>query len=325
LLKRSALSHFLFLIFLISGVSELFAQDVDLASGMENALAASPSKAVLPCVVVGMFAVGLFLWLVYVVLLRLKVGIFAPRRYERVKWGISSAVLLLSVFYLLNVSLQVFILKVVAKAGAFRDFFQSAAGGSVAAFLAGFAAFTGAVVFIFLLLGYFGERPRKLGVSLERPGRNVLVGLAGEFMVYPLFFLAGVAVFYVARFFGRTPPPQEPIKIFMQLKEQGGAFFYSYIVFVVLIGPVCEELIFRGFIQNALRRYTGARGAVVASSLIFAVLHLNIYVALPIFFLGLFFLFFFEKTGNLLAPVSLHCLHNVLAISAAFFASPGAI
>ena len=226
---------------------------------------------------------------------------------------------------MLNISLQLFILKVAPKINAFRNLFQTAADKSVAAFLAAFAAFVVSVIFIFLLLRYFDEEPRKLGISFERPGRNILVGLAGEFMVYPLFLLSGIVVYYIARFLEKTPTPQEPIRIFMEFKEQGGIFFYFYIVFVILIGPVCEELIFRGFMQNALRRYAGGRGAIIASSLIFAVLHLNVYSMLPIFCLGLFLGYVFERTRNLLAPISLHCLHNLLAISAAFFTSPGVI
>jgi membrane protease YdiL (CAAX protease family) len=83
-----------------------------------------------------------------------------------------------------------------------------------------------------------------------------------------------------------------------------------------LIGPVGEEVVFRGIVQQAARRMFGGTRAVLAVALVFAALHV-----LPSFMAGLMLLgialgLSFERTGSLLAPVLLHVSYNLLVLVA---------
>jgi membrane protease YdiL (CAAX protease family) len=84
----------------------------------------------------------------------------------------------------------------------------------------------------------------------------------------------------------------------------------------VLIQPMIEELFFRGFLLTFLKEYTSTWLALVLSSGVFAFAHLNLGVALPLWFLGIVLGMAYEQSGSLLLPVSIHgCFNLVSALS----------
>jgi membrane protease YdiL (CAAX protease family) len=94
---------------------------------------------------------------------------------------------------------------------------------------------------------------------------------------------------------------------------------FSLVSTVVLLAPVGEELFFRGLVLHGyLTRYSRT-AAVVASSILFAVFHLNVpqaAFALPI---GLFCGWVFLRTGSLIPCIISHVLAN---LSATFLLTP---
>ena len=85
-----------------------------------------------------------------------------------------------------------------------------------------------------------------------------------------------------------------------------------------LVGPVIEELFFRGFAYNCLKPY-GAVFAAVISSLAFSFLHMNFSQGIAVFFFGLVFCWGYEKTGSLWLPVSLHVINNSVSVLSGYF------
>jgi len=82
---------------------------------------------------------------------------------------------------------------------------------------------------------------------------------------------------------------------------------------VTVIGPVNEELLFRGLILcGFLRRYS-ARTAVLASAAIFAVFHLNPYQFFGAFVAGIVLAWLFRRTGSLWPCIAAHALFNAQA------------
>jgi uncharacterized protein len=77
-----------------------------------------------------------------------------------------------------------------------------------------------------------------------------------------------------------------------------------------LIGPVVEELFFRGFLYPAIRKKIGMEWAAFASALLFALIHENSFAFLPIFVLGIALCYLYEKRKSLIACMSFHILHN---------------
>ena len=87
-------------------------------------------------------------------------------------------------------------------------------------------------------------------------------------------------------------------------------------VFVLgFVGPFAEEIFFRGFIYGALRNRFTPYGAIAISAAVFAVLHADLGVLLPIFGTGLALAWVYEKTGSLWPPLAAHTAQNLLALS----------
>jgi hypothetical protein len=96
-------------------------------------------------------------------------------------------------------------------------------------------------------------------------------------------------------------------------------------IFAVLIGPVTEEIGFRGFLFQPIERAQGAVAAILITSAIFASLHGGQYgwswqILTLLFVAGVSFGFVRWKTGSLWPPIVMHIAYNGLQFGA-FFAS----
>jgi ABC-2 type transport system permease protein len=84
---------------------------------------------------------------------------------------------------------------------------------------------------------------------------------------------------------------------------------------VVVAAPLCEEFIFRALVFRGLRRSFGAWRAVLASALIFALVHPPISIV-PVLGLGFMAALAFEYTGLLVAPILAHMVYNLIVVVA---------
>lgn len=87
------------------------------------------------------------------------------------------------------------------------------------------------------------------------------------------------------------------------------------VVFItlVLVGPLAEEVIFRGILYSSFRGRYGVWTSVILSALIFAVAHANIFQALGVFATGAILCLAYEKFNNLTAPFLMHAFNNFMA------------
>ena len=84
---------------------------------------------------------------------------------------------------------------------------------------------------------------------------------------------------------------------------------------MVAVEPaIFEELAFRGIIFDSLRRVIGNNHAIVASAMMFAILHLSIPSFLHLFMMGLVLAWMRSKSGSLYPGMVLHFSHNFLVI-----------
>ena len=112
--------------------------------------------------------------------------------------------------------------------------------------------------------------------------------------------------------FGNDAGQQEAIAIY----QATDAFWVRGMmaVMVVLIAPLTEEIIFRGYIYPATKKFTNPVFATLMTSIIFGVAHLNISALLPLVFLAIIFTIAYELTGSIWAPISIHTLFNASTI-----------
>lgn len=89
----------------------------------------------------------------------------------------------------------------------------------------------------------------------------------------------------------------------------------------ILVAPVTEELLFRGWIFTGLRHRLGLWPTLVVSSAVFALAHYedtHIY-ALAVFPVGLALGGLRERTGSVKVPILLHAFYNLFAMMFAFY------
>jgi membrane protease YdiL (CAAX protease family) len=89
---------------------------------------------------------------------------------------------------------------------------------------------------------------------------------------------------------------------------------------VVVIAPITEELIFRGYMYDIFRRSFGAYIAVGVTALLFALAHMpqlgcEPYAFLAIFALGIIFGLARQKTDSILPPIIFHGIYNFVYIA----------
>lgn len=93
---------------------------------------------------------------------------------------------------------------------------------------------------------------------------------------------------------------------------------WAFYVAAVLLAPVFEELLFRGFMYRGLAgSRAGAAGAVVLTSLAWSLIHVqyDIYWIAMIFVLGLLLGWARHRTGSTLVAIVLHAANNLLAVA----------
>lgn len=132
-----------------------------------------------------------------------------------------------------------------------------------------------------------------------------LWGLGGYLVALPLV----VIVSLINQQFWQGQGGSNPLLILALQSEDKVAlalFFFT----AAVAAPVFEEIIFRGFLLASLTRYLPVWGAILASSLVFALAHLSLSEVLPLTILGMVLGFVYTRSRNLLASILLHSLWN---------------
>jgi CAAX protease family protein len=89
-------------------------------------------------------------------------------------------------------------------------------------------------------------------------------------------------------------------------------------VLTTVIAPICEELLFRGFMFRALLNWRGFWPAAVITGIIFGLVHGASAPAVdlaPLAFLGFCLCALYYLTGSLYTTIGLHLINNALALS----------
>lgn len=84
----------------------------------------------------------------------------------------------------------------------------------------------------------------------------------------------------------------------------------------VIAAPLCEEIIFRGYLYPAAKKFSGPRVAGICSALVFTAAHGNMAALLPLFIFGCLLAWIYEKTGSIWAPIAVHCCFNSATVIA---------
>lgn len=165
------------------------------------------------------------------------------------------------------------------------------------------------IVFIlYFSVWHYKERLVSLGLSLKNFARNVYYGALGYLAAVPVLVGTLAIIALILHITKYVPEKQPVVELF--LKEENTAFLAYTTIFAAGLGPVVEELFFRAFMYGALKKYIGVFWSILITAGLFAALHTNIVGFMPIMVLGITLAYIYEKTGTLVAPITLHMIHN---------------
>jgi membrane protease YdiL (CAAX protease family) len=101
---------------------------------------------------------------------------------------------------------------------------------------------------------------------------------------------------------------QDTVKLLQESDDR--AIVGLMIVAAVLVAPVCEEIVFRGYLYAASKKFAGSCAAGACSALVFAAAHGSLAALLPLFVFGCLLALIYEKTGSIWAPIAIHFCFN---------------
>jgi membrane protease YdiL (CAAX protease family) len=116
---------------------------------------------------------------------------------------------------------------------------------------------------------------------------------------------------------------QEAVKLLQEAKDP--LVIALMAIAAVIVAPIAEEVIFRGYLYPAAKRFCGPVGAILFSSLVFAAAHGNVVALLPLFALAVILCLLYEFTGSIWACISVHFLFNAATVSIQLLARSGIV
>ena len=92
---------------------------------------------------------------------------------------------------------------------------------------------------------------------------------------------------------------------------------------MALLPAVCEEMMFRGWLQRALGRSVDYHTAIWVSAIVFSAIHFQFYGFIPRMLIGAALGYLYYYTGSLWAPIVAHFTNNAAAVVTAFLSYNG--
>lgn len=173
-----------------------------------------------------------------------------------------------------------------------------------------------------ILVLYFSIKPffplPKNWFKLNVFSNWILWGLGGYFVAFPLVVIISLVNQQIWQGKGGSNP-----LLLLALESQDKIALIIFFITASVAAPFFEEVIFRGFLLPSLTRYLPVWGAIVVSSLIFALAHLNLSEVLPLATLGIVLGFVYTRSKNLLSSMFLHSLWNSGTLISLFILGSG--
>ncbi|MCH9632581.1 MAG: hypothetical protein S4CHLAM6_09190 [Chlamydiae bacterium] len=159
--------------------------------------------------------------------------------------------------------------------------------------------------------------------------QNFGMGMLSVLISFPLVIAVGQLANIVLALIHKQSQQQVAVKFLQSTFNNPVAYIFSCI-FVILIIPAIEEILFRGFLQNWIAKYTGQIGAIFSSALIFALFHFsmkqgwgNLEIIPSLFVLACFLGFIYFRQKSIYASIGLHATYNGINVLFMSLASGG--
>ena len=188
-------------------------------------------------------------------------------------------------------------------------------------------------VMIFLAHIHFARQLKGFGLNTRTIVKDFFMAIVNLLATWPIMMAAiTVTLFFAKLISGQEYEMQQHQQLEM-ITEYTQLPLRIMIVFVaVVIAPLLEEMLFRGFVQTTIRSVLvshvsslGSRAtrcawpAIGASSVFFAIMHADPGHWPALFVLGVCLGYSYEKSGSLFRPIFIHFFFNASSIAIALY------
>jgi membrane protease YdiL (CAAX protease family) len=156
------------------------------------------------------------------------------------------------------------------------------------------------------------------GLDRDLP-RSLLLGATAALAFMPVAIGLQSGADMIARLLHVRLPTQDAV-IVVRLADSWPDRIALGVVAVVL-APLAEEGIFRGILYPAIKGVGFPQAAMWGTSFLFALIHLNAQIFLPLLVLAVVLVKLYEKTGNLWSSIACHATFNLFNFVMLFLSS----
>lgn len=170
---------------------------------------------------------------------------------------------------------------------------------------------------LFILGGLAGGRREAFALP---DGSTFSRSLLSGVMLYGLNTVMGVLSVRLALYFLDYDLVQN-----LLIRERSGAaallasnkplVFLGMVLLLTIGAPIGEELFFRGLLVDLWKERYGTGKAVLASSVVFALLHFYVLQFVPVLLSGIFLGILFVRSENIAVPIIAHSAVNSIALA----------
>lgn len=191
-----------------------------------------------------------------------------------------------------------------------------------------FSQLSFAAVTTFFVRVRYRLRWTTIGFAAQISQREVVRGIAVGALLLVVADGAKFGVEWLVRYFRgeqtlraiqQLDPSYRTIEMLETASRHPG-FILGALALTVILAPICEELLFRGLVFNALKRRFGVVTGVLVSGLVFCLAHGSILALPAIWLMGVILAIVYHRTGSLWVSIIAHSTNNLIATAAAAIA-----
>ncbi len=199
---------------------------------------------------------------------------------------------------------------------------------TLAGFTISFSIFVGLTFFLRMI-----AKPIRQDILLRsrrfEAKKDLIYAAAAWLISFPLVLFIGTSLDILLYFItGSFDLPDQIAVLFLKMTFGMPSYFLLAMSSIVILAPLIEETLFRGFLQSWLRRYLPPLPSIAIASFFFTSFHFsidqgvsNLSILTSLFILGCFLGYLYEKRQSIFAPLLLHALFNALSIANLYFLS----
>lgn len=152
------------------------------------------------------------------------------------------------------------------------------------------------LIFIPIFYNLYKKYKVKNNFKLKDTIIPIFFGISISLVYNILLFNLNSVIYFTNRFNGNN------LSLLVQIISSG------------ILGPILEELIFRGVVYNKLKEFNKPMRAIILTSIIFGIIHFDIVNAIYAFGVSFILIYLYEKYKTLKAPIIMHISLNTTII-----------